>query len=105
MPNKHANRAQIFQPFDSLKGLHELLRLQEEVKVPRRILSEDDYEKLNREIHRVQKGMIVRIVYYNGKHYIQKEGKVAKINLDMRMIQVVQEKISLDSITEVEVIS
>ena len=32
MPNKHAPRAQLFQPFDSLKGLHDMLRQQEEIK-------------------------------------------------------------------------
>ena len=104
MPDKHAPRAQIFQPFDSLKGLNELLKKQEEIKVEQRILSEDDYDTLNRQIHRIRKGMMVRITYYNGKHYVQKEGKVARINLDMRLIQVVMEKISLDVITEIKII-
>ena len=34
-------RPQIFQAFDALKGFRELLKEQEEVHVPERILSED----------------------------------------------------------------
>ena len=104
MPNKHAPRAQLFQPFDSLKGLHDMLRQQEEIKVNRRILSEDDLEELNRKIHEIQKGDIIRVIYYNGQDYIQKEGKISKINLDMHLLQVVQTKIPLSRIVDIELI-
>ena len=103
MLNKeHAARAQIFQPFDSLKGFNELLKQQEQQIVERKILSVDDRMELDRRIHLVRKGRIIRIVYYNGKNYIRQEGMVAKINLEMNFIQIVQTKIDIRDIIEIE---
>ena len=102
MPNRTmAQRAQIFNSFDALKGFKELLKEKEKVKVEKRYLSEDDYEVLNRLIFKIQVGMMVKIVYFDNGEYIQKEGRVAKINFDTKIIQIVKTKIRIPAIVEI----
>lgn len=96
-----AQRAQIFNSFDALKGFKELLKEKEKVVVEKRYLSEDDYEVLNRLIFKIQVGMMVKIVYFDNGEYIQKEGRVAKINFDTKIIQVVKTKIRIPAIVEI----
>lgn len=102
-PRTMAQRAQIFNSFDALKGFKELLREQEKVVVAKRYLSEDDYELLNRLIFRIQPGMIVKVVYFDNGEYIQKEGRVAKINFDTKILQIVKTKIKIQSIVEIHI--
>ncbi len=96
------NRASLFQPFDSLKGLKEMFRQQEEILVPARILSEDDRDELDRRIHQIQRGQIIRVEYYDGHVYRQVEGIVSKINLDICLLQIVQTKIPVKHIVSIE---
>ncbi len=96
-------RAYIFQAFDALKGFRELLNEKERIVVEKRELSEDDLEMLDQKIHEVQQGDIINIIYYDGKEYIQKTGMLTKIDLEVRYIQIVKEKIDLDRIVEIEI--
>lgn len=96
-----SQRAQIFSAFDALKGFRELLKEQEKVVVAKRSLSEDDYELLNRQIYQLEVGMLVRVVYFAQGEYLQKEGRIAKLNLDTRIIQIVKTRIDLRNIVEI----
>lgn len=96
-------RAYIFQAFDALKGFRELLNEKERIVVEKRELSEDDLEMLDQKIHEVQQGDIIKIIYYDRKEYIQKTGMLTKIDLEVRYIQIVKEKIDLDRIVEIEI--
>lgn len=104
MPRTRAQRAQIFQSFDALKGFREILKQQEVIIVPKKELSEDDCEELNRKVHQIQVGMMIQVIYYDHGRYIQLEGKVSKINLDTKMIQIVKTKIDLKSIVSIHLI-
>lgn len=104
MPRTRAQRAQIFQSFDALKGFREILKEQERVLVPKKILSEDDLNELDYKIHQIKVGMIIQIVYYDKNQYIQLEGIVSKINLDTKLIQIVKNKINILNIVNVEII-
>lgn len=95
-------RAYIFQAFDALKGFRELLKEKERVVVEKRELSEDDLEILDQKIHEVQKGDMLRIVYYDGKEYIQKTGVLSKVDIEQRYIQIVKQIIELDRIVEMD---
>ena len=66
---KKENRAQIFQSFDSLKGFKEMIQECEVEIVSPRILSQDDYEILNKRVHEIQKGKLVTIEYYDRINY------------------------------------
>ncbi len=98
-------RAQIFMAFDALNGYKELLDKQEEIEVEKRILSGEDYEILNRTLNEIEIGKNIRIVYFKKGKYLQRQGRVAKLNFDTRMIQVVMEKIDFKNIVELEIIA
>ena len=51
----------------------------------------------------LSKGDIIKIIYYDGKEYIQKTGTLTKIDLEVRYIQIVKEKIDLERIVEIEI--
>lgn len=95
-------RAHIFSAFDALKGFRELLKEKERIIVPKRILSEDDLDILNRKIHEVKAGMILTIIYFDNGDYIKQTGRVAKISLDEKYIQIVKTRIQLSLIVDLE---
>lgn len=97
-----ADRAQIFQPFDTLKGFRQMLALEERIIVPQRELMEDELEELDRRIHEVKIGMMVEVEYYDGDDYVQLKGMVSKIDLENRFIQIVKKRVNLDKIVWVE---
>lgn len=98
-------RAQIFMAFDALNGYREVLSKQEAIEVEKRILDEEDYEILDRTLKEIEIGNNIRIVYFKSGKYYEKMGRVAKLNYDTRMIQVVMEKISFKNIVELEIIA
>lgn len=95
-------RAHIFSAFDALKGFRELLKEQERVIVPKRMLSEDDFEILNQKIHAVEKGMMITLVYFDNGDYIKQTGRVSKLSFDENYIQIVKSKIPLKSIVDIQ---
>ena len=101
MHKTRASRAQIFQSFDALKGFREILREQERIVVPKKILSEDDLAELDYKVHQIEVGMIIQITYYDNGQYIQIEGIVSKLNLDTKMIQIVKTKLELKKIINI----
>lgn len=101
MPKNRAARAQIFQSFDALKGFREIIKEQERIIVPKKILSEDDFEVLNWKVHQIKEQMVVGVTYYEKGEYVKVIGKVSKINLDTRVIQIVKNKILLKTIVEI----
>ncbi len=96
------NRAKQFVPFAALKGYEEALREREKIIVPKRELSEEKREELDRAFQQINKNSMVKIVYYHQDEYIQIEGMVAKINTDARILQVVNTKIPFDDIYDLE---
>lgn len=102
MPKTKSQRAEIFQSFDALKGFRALLKEQEKVIVPKKILSEDDLEELNRKVYQIQIGMNIKVIYFSNNQYIQLTGRVAKLNFDTKMIQIVKTKLNLKSIVDIE---
>lgn len=102
MPKNRAARAQIFQSFDALKGFREIIKEQERIIVPKKILSEDDFEVLNWKVHQIKEQIIVGMTYYEKGEYVKVIGKVSKINLDTKVIQVVKKKIRLSDIVDIE---
>ena len=102
MHKTRASRAQIFQSFDALKGFREIPKEKERIIVPRKVLSEDDLDMLDRKIKMIKNGMIIKIIYYNNGQYIQLEGKVSKINLNTKFLQIVKTKINLKDVVDIK---
>lgn len=99
-----SDRARQFLPFDALKGFKELVKEVERVKVSKKELTEEDIEKLSKTILSLEKGMMVRVVYFDQDEYLKLEGIVSKIDITNRFIMIVKKRISLDDILEIEVV-
>ena len=55
-------------------------------------------EELNRKMHGLCKGMIATVVYFEDYEYLKVTGMVAKIDIDNRVLQIVDHKISFENI-------
>lgn len=45
--------------------------------------------------------MMIKVTYYDKGQYVQIEGKVSKLNLDTKMIQIVKTKLELKKIISI----
>ena len=95
-------RAHIFSAFDALKGFREILHEKERIVVPKKSLSEDDYELLNYKVHQIKEQMIIGVTVYEYGEHIRVEGMVSKINLTTKIIQIVKKKINLNDIVDID---
>jgi len=114
MPIK--DRAKIFTPFAALKGFEEAIAAKEKIVVPRRELSEESKEHLDFQLAKLERLLkmgqhpIISVVYFKRDktkatdkgEYIQFTGMVAKLDLTSRNIQIVDKKLSLNDIYEIE---
>ena len=100
-----SDRARQFLPFDALKGFKELIKEVERVKVNKKELTEEDIETLSKTILSLEKGMMVKVIYFEQDEYLKLEGIVSKIDITNRFIIIVKRRISLDDIYEIEVVN
>ena len=96
-----ADRAKQFAPFSALRGLPEELAQKERVCQPRKILSSDMAEQLDRMLQTVHPGHMVTVIYYRQGQYRQKTGMVARMDCRLRLLQVVEEEIPFDDLFEI----
>jgi len=95
------NRAKQFVPFAALKGYEEALRAKEKIVVSKVEFSEEKKEELNRKLLQVHKNDMVTVVYFCKDEYLQMEGRVSRIDKDMRILKVVNTKIAFSDIYDV----
>jgi len=95
------DRAKQFMPFAALKGYDELVRKQEKIVSPRREMSEYKAELLSNKLLKVQKGMVIKVLYYQTDGYVKLEGMVSLIDLTMRCLTVIKTKIPFDDIYDI----
>lgn len=96
-------RAKQFLPFSALKGYYTLIKEKEKVIESRKVLSEDELERLQNEFLNVNIGMIVKIKYYSIDHYEEVEGMVSKIDLIYKKIQIVKTEINIKDIIDLKI--
>ncbi len=95
-------RAQLFQPFDSLKGFRRQLQRQERVIVEMPQLFEDELQALNTKLYRLRPGMIVTVCYCENGECRQLQGMVAVVDMDARRLQIVKQKIPFAKIVSLQ---
>jgi hypothetical protein len=101
---EHAERARLFAPFDALSGFRAALVRTEDTSVPRKILSEDQLEKLDIIFHRLSPGDTVRCTYYDGKRYSDITGAIDDVDAEKRMLNLNRISIPFDRIYEIRLI-
>lgn len=97
-----SDRAGQFMPFAALKGFYDLIREKERVIVPKHEIAEDKAEELSEKMKLVERGMMIKVVYYSDGEYVSAEGVVTKIDLVFRKLTVVKTEIDLDDIWDIE---
>lgn len=97
-----SDRAGQFMPFAALRGFYDLIRERERVVVPKHEIAEDKAAELSEKMKLVERGMMVKVLYYSAGEYVSVEGMVSKIDLDFRKLTVVKTEINLDDIWDIE---
>ena len=97
-----SDRAGQFMPFAALRGFYDLIRERERVVVPKHEIAEDKAAELSEKMKLVERGMMVKVLYYSAGEYVSVEGMVSKIDLDFRKLTVVKTEIDLDDIWDIE---
>ena len=98
-----SDRAKQFMPFAALKGFYDLIRERERVIVPKHELTDDKAAELSEIIKLVEKGKMIKVIYYSDGEYVSAEGIVTKIDLELRKLTIVKTEIDLDDIWDIVV--
>ncbi len=97
-----SDRAGQFMPFAALRGFYDIIRERERVVVPKHEIAEDKASELSEKMKLVERGMMVKVLYYSNDEYVSVEGIVSKIDIDFRKITIVKTEINLDDIWDIE---
>ena len=97
------NRAKQFMPFAALKGYEEALAEKERIVVEKIELTDESKDELDRKLHILKKNDIAEIVYYNNDEYLKITGMVSRIDLDAKIIRIVNTKISFDDLYDIQI--
>ena len=100
-----SQRAKQFAPFDALTGLRQALKEKEKIRVPRKEISEDMEEEINRELKNLEIGKIITVVWYNEieQNYIQITGEVKTVDVQKRYLQIEAIYIYFDDIYSIQI--
>lgn len=95
-------RAKQFQPFAALKGYSEALRKKEKMIADRKEFPEEYQEELDRKLRQVRKNDMITVIYFCRGEYLKVTGVVTKIDPAAGMMAVVNTKIPLGDIWDIE---
>lgn len=96
------NRAKQFAPFSALRGLPDELTAMEKVVVPKLELSEYMEDELNKMLCILKPGDMATVVYFSNNEYIKVTGMIARIDVECRMLQIVEKRICFDDIYSIK---
>lgn len=97
------NRAKQFVPFAAVKGFEEALRAKERITVEKIELSEERKEELNFMLHQIKKRDMITVVYFDKDEYVKVEGMVSRLDMDARVLKVVNTKIPFEDIYDITI--
>lgn len=95
-------RAKQFMPFAALKGYEDALREREKILVPRSELSEEAKEQLDRKLPQIHRNDMITVIYYCKGEYVKLTGMVSRVDLDARILKVVNTRIAFEDILEIQ---
>lgn len=95
-------RAVQFMPFDALRGYYEQILAQERIHEPRREVGEDEAREISETLLELERGIHVRVRYYDTDAYVTKEGIVGDIEYTFRYLIVAGTKIWFRDLYRIE---
>lgn len=93
-------RAKQFMPFDALKGFREAMAEKERIIVPKRDLSDEQKEELERKIRQIQKKDIITVEFFQNREYMRVTGMVTRIDGASRVLEIVNTRIAFTDISD-----
>lgn len=96
MPN--SERAKQFMPFSALRGLSAALAQKEKIYIPKREVSEEIADEIDRLMRTLNEGVLVDVMYYKNGEYLHVGGEVEIFSKVSRILQVSGVKIPFDDI-------
>lgn len=96
------DRAKQFSPFNALRGYYDEIRKEEFIIVEKKELTDEQIDELNNVVTTLKKGDIVKIVYYDKNGYRTIEGVLSFLDLTMKVLSVIKEKIAFSEILKIE---
>ncbi len=95
-------RAKQFMPFAALKGFEAVLQEKERVRVPKIELSEEAAGELDKKILQIRKNEMLTAVYYEDGEYLKLTGLVSRIDLDAKILKIVNISIPFSELYAIE---
>ncbi len=96
-------RAKQFMPFAALRGLPEALARKEKIVVEKIELTEDMAAELDWNMRNMQVGKMVTAIYFHKDEYIKKTGILSKLDIDARVLQIVETRIPFEDLLKLEI--
>ena len=109
-------RAKIFAPFAALKGHSEAIAARQKIVASKVELSEESAQQMDYSLMDIDnqlkhgKHPIIKLIYFKQDvrlkdkgEYIELSGVVAKLNKELRWIQIVNKKINLDDLSLIHI--
>ena len=100
---RREDRAKQFAPFAALKGFDEALRAKEKIIVEKPRLSEEERDELDRNLHTIERGNLVKVNYYEDDECLEMTGVLSKVDMDAGYIKVVNKKLAFSDVYHLEV--
>ena len=97
------NGAEQFSAFAALTGFDEIIKEHERITENRRDMAEDAAAELSEKMSRVQKGSVIRLIFYGRDTYRTVEGTVDNIDFIYRFIKICGKRIDFDDVADVEI--
>jgi len=97
-----SDRAKQFMPFAALKGYYDFIYEREKVSVPKKELSEDECTALSAKLSTIEKGQVLKVIYYHDGEYVKQCGCVSKVDFTFRKLTLVKTEIDFDDVYDVD---
>lgn len=97
-----ADRAKQFLPFNALKGFEEAVGKRRKLDFEPVLMGEDAETELDKKIHDIAPGDIVRVVFYGNREFNERCGRVKKIHEYERLLELEEAKIRINDIISLE---
>ena len=95
------DRARQFMHISPLKGYYDLIEKCEMIKEPKIELTDDMLEILSQKLNKIEKGIMVKVKYYDVDSYVEMEGMVSNIDRVYNNLTVIKTVIKFEDIYDI----
>jgi hypothetical protein len=96
-----SDRARQFMPFSPLKGYYDLIGKCERIKEPKIELTEDMLEIISQKLNKIEKGIMIKVKYYDVDSYVEIEGMISNIDKIYNNLTVIKTVIKFEDIYDI----